>query len=193
VELNETVVGTEEIFSGRLLRLRVDTVRLPDGREARREVISHPGAVCVVPLRQDGQVLMVRQFRSGAGRPLLEVPAGLLGPGETPEQCAARELEEETGYRAGKLRLLCTFFLTPGYSSERMFAFLATDLTEAWANPDDTENLELVPVPLSDLERMLRMGELEDAKTVAALLMVLHTWDLRAFDLSVHPDGEGVA
>ncbi|HLK55658.1 MAG TPA: NUDIX hydrolase [Chthonomonadaceae bacterium] len=173
MELTETVIGTEEVFQGKLIHLRVNTVRLPNGNEAKREVVVHKGAVCIVPVQDDGTVLMIRQFRLAAGRVLFEIPAGTLEIGEEPDACAARELEEETGYTAANLRPLFSAYLAPGYSTELIHAYLATGLTKTHAHTDDDENVELVPIPLADLERRVLAGELQDAKTIAAVLTAI--------------------
>jgi ADP-ribose pyrophosphatase len=172
-ELQETVIGSETIFEGRVVRLRVDKVRLPNGTESKREIVWHHGAVCIVPVRDDGMALMVRQFRLAAGKTLLEIPAGTLEPGESPAECATRELEEETGYRAENLRFLFSAYLAPGYSTECIHAFLATGLTQGEAHADADENLHLVPIPLAELENRILEGEIEDSKTISATLMAL--------------------
>ncbi len=171
MELTETVIGSEPIYSGKVLDLRVDTIRQPDGRVAKREIVAHHGAVCIVPIRDDGMVLLVRQFRLAAGQPLLEVPAGKREGNEEPEACAMRELEEETGYRAADLRPLYTAYLAPGYSTELMYAYLATGLTPGLTNPDEDEKLELVEIPMAEIESRVFAGEFADAKTIAALMM----------------------
>lgn len=170
MDFEETVLGSESIFAGRIVHLRVDTVRLPNGNTSRREVVVHRGAVCIVPLKEDGTVLLVRQFRLPAGRALLEIPAGTLEPGEDPRVCAARELEEETGYSAAGLEPLFQAYLAPGYSTELIHAYLATGLRPGTAHPDEDETCEVHPVPLADTARMIRDGELQDSKTIAALL-----------------------
>lgn len=175
MELNETVIGTENIYDGKILHLRVDTVRLPDGYESKREIVAHKGAVCVVPVQEDGTILMVRQFRLAAGQTLLEIPAGTLEPGEDPDACAARELEEETGYRAATLRLLFQIYPTPGYSTERIYAYLATGLAPGKAHLDAGENVELAAVPRAEAERMALSGEIQDAKTLCSLLVALRS------------------
>jgi ADP-ribose pyrophosphatase len=171
MDLTETVIGTQSIYSGRVVNLRIDTIRQADGHEGKREVIAHPGAVCIVPVRDDGMVLLVRQFRLPAGQALLEVPAGTREKGEDPVACAYRELEEETGYRATDLRPLYTAYLAPGYSSELMYAYLATGLTLGHTNPDEGEQIELVEIPIGEIENRVMAGEFADAKTIAALLM----------------------
>ncbi len=173
MELIETVIGSEAIYSGKIVHLRVDTVQMPDGKEAKREIIQHNGAVCVVPVREDGTILLVRQFRLAAGGVLLEIPAGKLEAGEEPLGCAARELEEETGYRAETITPLSSFYLAPGYSTEMMYAYLATGLTATKTNFDADENLELVALPFAEVERRLLAGEFQDYKTIAALFHAL--------------------
>lgn len=173
MELTETVIGTEPIYSGRILDLRIDTVRQSDGREMKREIVAHRGAVCIVPVRDDGMVLLVRQFRLAAGQTLLEIPAGKREANEAPRECALRELEEETGYRAAEIRPLYTAYLAPGYSTELMYAYLATGLTLGKTNPDEGENLELVEIPLAEIEGRVLAGEFADAKTIAALMMAV--------------------
>ncbi len=173
MELNETVVKSEMIYSGRIVHLRVDTVRLPNGRESQREIVVHRGAVCIVPVQDDGTILLVRQFRLAAGKVLLEIPAGTLEEGEEPAACAARELEEETGYRATTLLPLFQSFLAPGYSTERIHAYLATGLTPGHAHTDADENVELVPLPRAEAERRILAGEIEDSKTISSILAAL--------------------
>ncbi len=168
----ETVIGSEEIYTGKVVHLRVDTVRLPNGREAKREIIQHAGAVCIVPIHE-GNVLLIRQFRLAAGKVLLEIPAGMREQGEEPAVSAARELAEETGYRSANLRPLFASYLAPGYSTELIHAFLATDLTPGETNMDADEHVELVTVPLDDIERRILAGEIQDSKTVAAVLFAL--------------------
>ena len=173
MELIETVINSEEIYSGTIVHLRVDTVRLPNGHESRREIVSHRGAVCVVPVRADGTVLLVKQFRLSTGKVLLEIPAGTLEAGEDPAEAAARELEEETGFKPGSLRPLFTAYLSPGYTNEQIHAYLATDMISGVVHLDAGENVQLVELPLDEVERQIMAGEILDAKTIAALLMAL--------------------
>jgi ADP-ribose pyrophosphatase len=173
MDQNETVIQSETLYSGRILHLRLDTVRLPDGNQSRREIVEHRGAVCIVPVRADGMVLLVRQFRLAAGKSLLEIPAGTLEEGEDPDACAARELEEETGYKATTLRPLFQAYLAPGYSTELIHAYLATDLVPGQTHTDSDEYVELVPMPLAEAERRVLAGEIEDSKTISALLVAL--------------------
>jgi ADP-ribose pyrophosphatase len=165
-------VDSQLIYEGRIVRFRVDTVVLPDGSRSIREVIGTPGAVVIVPLTDDGQVRMVRQYRSAIGEYLLELPAGTLEPNESPEQAAPRELAEETGDRAARWRRLAGFYTVPGICDEYLHLFLANDLTPGQTNQEADEFIEVVTLPLSEALEMVRRGEIRDAKTIIGLLMV---------------------
>lgn len=168
------VIRSEYVYRGKVVTLRRDYVVMGDGAEAVREVVEHRGAVAVVPKLDAGTILLVRQYRQAVGEMLLEIPAGTLEEGESPEACAARELEEEVGYRAGRLRKLFQQYLAPGYSSEILHVFVGEDLLPASAHPDADEELETVAVAVHDVERMIRSGEICDAKSIAGLLVALH-------------------
>ena len=170
-QLHEETIGSEIKFQGRLLTLRVDTVRLPDGTVSTREVVVHPGAVAMVPVLDDGRVLLVRQWRTAAGRALLEIPAGTLAPGEDPRDCATRELMEEVGYRPARLTPLYAAFLAPGYSSEQLHVFLAEGLTPESLAHDEDENIEVVPLTWAEIDQLLLDGAFGDSKTLAGLLL----------------------
>ncbi len=170
MDLNEIVTESHLMYTGRIIRVRHDTVRLPDGTESTRDVVTHPGAVCIVPVLNE-EILMVRQYRLPAERPLLELPAGTRHDGEPPEICAARELQEETGYAAGKLELLGSYYVAPGYSSELIYAYLATELTPCFAEADFDERLELERISIGQSCKMAAAGELQDAKTISSILM----------------------
>lgn len=170
-ELQEVLIASEPIFRGKILRVVVDTVRLPDGREATREVIHHNGAVGLVPLTDDGQVLLVRQWRHATGRALLEIPAGAISHGETAEACAARELAEETGFVGRRLDPLTVLYTAPGYVGEAITIYLARDLEPRHAVGDDDENLQLVPMPLAEAIARCLSGEICDGKSIAALML----------------------
>lgn len=173
-DLTEKTLKSEEIYSGKLVHLYRDTVEMPDGTQAMREIVRHPGAVAAVALL-DGdsgpQVLLVRQYRTAAQKPLLEIPAGTLEPGENPDDAMARELQEEAGYRPGQLDRLLGEYTAPGYTTELIHIYLATDLTPARLEQDADEFIELVTLPFDEaLGRVLR-GEIEDGKTIIGLLM----------------------
>jgi ADP-ribose pyrophosphatase len=163
------VVRSERLFQGRVVGLRVDEVHLEDGKRFRAEVVEHVPSVGIVPLREDGRVVLVRQYRHPIGDRLLEIPAGSVDPGETPEVCAQRELAEEIGCRADDVIRLGSFYLSPGYCTEFMHIFLARGLRRATADPDEDEQIDLEEIPLGKALDMARAGKLRDAKTIAAL------------------------
>ena len=169
--LRETTTRSECVFEGHLINLRVDEVKLPDGRESTREIVEHPGAVAAVPLTDDGEVLFVRQWRHPAGEALLEIPAGTREEGEEPVETLRRELVEEIGHRADRIELLSEVYTAPGYSTELIGLYLAAGLTPADGESDADENIEVVRVPLQEALRMCRDGELTDCKTVSGLLL----------------------
>jgi ADP-ribose pyrophosphatase len=169
----EPTVATENVYSGRILNLRIDTVRLPGGGTVRREIVEHVPAVALVALDDEHNVLLVRQFRKPAESDLLEVPAGSVDPGEDPEAAARRELQEETGFLPGKLEHLATFYTAPGFSTELMYLYLATDLTPARLPADADESIALIRVPIGEIPALLLSGEVIDAKTMVGLLTLL--------------------
>jgi ADP-ribose pyrophosphatase len=134
-----------------------------------RDVVVHPGAVAILPRLDDRHLVLIRHRRRAVEQELWELPAGTLEPGENPEQCALRELEEETGYRAAELSPLCEFYTTPGICTERMHVFLASNLTETQQDLQGTEQIEVHVVEVDEVRRMLRAGEIEDGKTIAGL------------------------
>lgn len=172
-DMAETTIQSREVFRGRLLRLRVDEVRLPTGRVATREVVEHPGAVAIVPVAEDGRLVMVYQYRYPIREVTLEIPAGKLDPGERPEDCAARELVEETGLVASWLERLLTIITTPGFSDETIHVFVGKDLCVASGeehHPDDDENLRAVELDRGEVLRAIFDGTIRDAKTIAGVL-----------------------
>ena len=171
MDLRECTIDSTEVFSGRLVKLRVDRVRLPSGRETTREIVVHPGAVAAVPLIGTERIVMVRQFRQAAGESLLEIPAGTLEHGEDPVKCAERELREEIGYHPNKLTLMFRSYLAPGYSSEMLHTYLAEDLEEVDARPDPDEFVEIVEVGMRDAVGLIQSGEIKDAKTICGIMM----------------------
>ena len=165
------VLASEQLFQGRVFALRRDRVELPTGQVVDRDIIEHPGAVCLVPFDDDGNVLMVRQYRAAPAQDLLELPAGTLEPGEEPLACAQRELREETGYAASQLRLIGDFWTTPGFCTERMYVFLATGLRPDALEPDDDEQIQLERLPFARAVEMATAGDIHDAKTIASLFL----------------------
>jgi ADP-ribose pyrophosphatase len=169
--IEEKILTSEPLYEGKLVKLYKDTVELPDGQRAYREIVKHPGAVAMVPLLPDGRVLLVRQYRTAAQRVLLEIPAGTLEPGEDPLEAAARELQEETGYRPGRLVRLGAEYTAPGYTSELIHLFLATELETARLEADDDEFIEVVSLPFEEALRRVVAGEIPDGKTQVGLLL----------------------
>lgn len=171
-DLSEHRLAGEEVFGGKLLRVYRDVVRLPDGNEAVREYVRHPGAVLIVPLFEDGRVVLERQFRYPHRQEFVELPAGKLEPGEPHLDTARRELREETGYVAAEWRRLATLHPSVGYSDETIELFLARGLEHRGAALDDGEFLEVLTLPLAEAVAMVRDGRITDAKTITGLLWV---------------------
>lgn len=171
-EMVERPSTSSLVYPGRLIQVRVDSVLLPDESTARREVVDHPGAVAIVALLQDETVLLLRQYRHAAKQVLWEIPAGTREAGEIPARCAARELEEETGYQAGKLEKLYEIFVAPGYCTEVVHGFYATQLTSGGARTEHDELLRVEAVPFARALELIASGQIIDAKTLCGLLMV---------------------
>jgi ADP-ribose pyrophosphatase len=165
------LLKSEIIYPGRAFTIRRDTLRLPDGRETSFDIVDHVGSVIILPLDANGDLLFVRQYRHATGLDLLELPAGTLDEGESPEACARREVREETGMAAGRLEPLGGFYLAPGYSTEYMYAYLATDLRYDPLEADADEFLSVERIPLAEVLAMCERGELPDAKSLAAFLL----------------------
>ena len=171
-DLIEDKIDSRDIYDGKLLHVKCDRVKLPDGKEAMREWIKHPGAAAVVPLFADGNILMVRQFRYPVDSVTLEIPAGKLdAQGEDPLICAKRELSEETGYSANAWEKLTTIATTVGFSDEYIHLYLAKDLAPGKQHPDSDEFINAVKMPLKEAVDMIYRGEIIDAKTIIAILM----------------------
>ena len=179
--LGETL-STRRGFDGKLVHVRIDEVRLPSGRVTVRETVEHPGSVAIVGLTRDRQVLLLRQSHHAIQRTLLGIPAGTLEPGETPEACARRELHEETGYRAGALTELASYFTSPGYSDERMTIFRADDCEPVGGAIDPDELIRVTLVPLAEISRLVapEAGQVQEAKTLIGLLMLLRGQEPKA-------------
>jgi ADP-ribose pyrophosphatase len=170
-DLSFELLNSEIVYPGRAFTVRRDTLQLPDGRRTRYDIVEHPGSVIIIPRDDQGQLLFVRQYRHAAGLDLLELPAGTLDKDEAPETCARREVREETGMAAGQLEYLGGYYLAPGYSTEYMHVYLATDLRPAPLEPDADEFLTVEYIPLARALAMAMQGEIPDAKSLAALLL----------------------
>ncbi|AZB44884.1 NUDIX hydrolase [Bacillus sp. FJAT-42376] len=169
--LREKELSSEQIYSGKIIDLYVQEVELPNGKTSKREIVKHPGAVAVIALTSDGKMLMVEQFRKALERTLVEIPAGKLEKGEKPETTAVRELEEETGYTAGSMDHLLSFYTSPGFADELVHLYITDDLIplENKASLDEDEFVELMEVTLEEAEEMVANGRIYDAKTAYAV------------------------
>lgn len=165
------LIKSETLLQGRAFKVRRDYLKTPNGRETKLEIIEHGGSVVLIPLDDDGNLLFVRQYRHAAGADLLELPAGTRDENEPFEKCAAREIREETGMEAGKLHKVGEFYLAPGYSTELMAVFLATDLKHNPLEADEDEFLQVEKIPLKKAIEMAEGGDIPDAKSLAALLL----------------------
>lgn len=172
-DLIEKKIASEDVYDGCLLHVKRDVVKLPNGKEAVREWIKHPGASAVTPILPNGDIIMVRQYRYPVGRVTLEIPAGKLDfVGEDPTSCAVRELEEETGYRAERLEKLTTVATTVGFSDEYIHLYMAEGLISGKQHTDEDEFLNVVRIPLQEAVEMVQDGRIVDAKTITSILLV---------------------
>jgi len=165
------LIESESIFKGRAFDIRRDHVRLPDGRTTKLDIVNHIGSVVIVPVDEQGSLYFVRQYRHAAGQDMLELPAGTLEPGEDPFVCAQREVREETGMAADQIRDIGGFYLAPGYSTEFMRVYLATDLRQDPLEADEDEFLSVEKLPVAEAIALAESGGLPDAKSLAALLL----------------------
>ena len=165
------LIHSERVYQGRAFAIRRDEVRLPNGHSTQLDIVEHVGSAIIIPLDERGNVTLIRQYRHAAGDDLLELPAGTLNPGEDPLIGARREVREETGLDADLIREIGSFYLAPGYSTEFMHVYLATGLHPAPLERDEDEFLEVVQMPVTEVLRKARAGEIPDAKTLAALLL----------------------
>lgn len=168
--LIEKTISSEDVFQGRIIRVRVDTVLLPDGNETKREVVEHPGAVVILAVNDRKEIIMVRQYRHATGEILLELPAGKRDYNESPLVCAQRELEEETGYSAEEWDVLFSFYTSPGFCNELLYFVVARGLIKGESHPDGEEFLDVLKVPVEEARRMVADGEIKDAKTILGIL-----------------------
>ncbi|MDP6684335.1 MAG: NUDIX hydrolase [Candidatus Marinimicrobia bacterium] len=171
-DLTETMLSSKHIFSGRMLEVFLDTVQLPNGKVSTREWVDHPGASCIIPILPDGKLGLIRQYRYPAKDVFIEFPAGKLDKGETPENCAKRELEEEIGYTSKKLTFLMNIHPAIGFCNEKMWLYLAENLTKTTGNKDSDEFLELIPTTTENAMELVNNGEITDVKTVIGLFWI---------------------
>lgn len=165
----ERCISSSRVYDGRILKLRVDEVILANGKTTKREIIEHRGAAAIVAVTENCDVVLVRQYRYAIETNLLEIPAGTMEQGETPEQCAARELEEETGYRSMHIEKIMEFFPVPGYSTEKIHVYLAKRLIKSKTHTEEDEKIELEILPIQRALQKVRSGEIQDSKSICAL------------------------
>jgi ADP-ribose pyrophosphatase len=173
MDLTEKTLATREIYSGRVIKVRVDTVSLPDGNQSFREVVEHAGAVAVVALDDENNIVLVRQYRKPLDRVLIEIPAGTMEKDEDPLLCAQRELEEETGYLAAHWQKILSYYSAPGFTDEHLHIYLATGLSQGKTNPDPDEFMELVHVPLPEAYGLIFSGQIADGKSIIGIQYVM--------------------
>lgn len=171
--MEEKTLSSQLIYKGRAVKLRVDTVITANGRETTREIVEHADCVAIVAIDADNNVLLVNQFRKPVEKELLEIPAGGIDPDEDPESAVCRELREETGYLPKRVERLGGFYSAPGYCTEYLYLYLATDLTPSQLYAEDTESIKLVRVPITQIPHLIASGSICDAKSIAGLLAFL--------------------
>ena len=171
MNLKEITVSTEYTYRGKIINVKKEKVILPDNKEAFREIVEHPGGVCVAAITDKNEMLLVKQYRAGVKDVLLEIPAGKLENGEDTELCGRRELEEETGFRAGTFIKAQEIYLSPAYTEEKIYLYVAKDLYKGKVNLDEDEFIEVVAIPIDKLKRMVAENKITDAKTIIAVLM----------------------
>lgn len=169
----EKVISSRIVYRGRVATLRVDSVRMPDGRETTREIVEHDECIAVIAIDADDNVLLVNQYRYALGREMLEIPAGGIEPGEDPETAVSREMREETGYLPGKIERLTGFYSSPGFCTEYLHLYLATELTPEKLFAEDTDDIELIRMPVSQAAGLINSDKICDAKSIAGLLFYL--------------------
>jgi len=169
MEFREETIQTEEIYRGKIINLRIDKVRLPDGRRSTREIVEHPGGVTIIPLINDEEIILVEQFRKPSEKTLLELPAGKLEKNEEPIYTAKRELIEETGYSARNWDYLLNFYTSPGFADEILYLFLARGLEEVGIDPDDDEIIKIHRLPVDKIMEEINSGRIQDGKTILGL------------------------
>ena len=169
----EITEKSQEIYKGKYISLRRDEVTVSNGRKTIRDVVEHPGAVAIVPITKDQKIILVRQYRYAAQKVLLEVPAGTLEIAEDPKLAAIRELREETGFSAKNLKYLTGFWTAPGFCSEFIHGYLATELIEDPLSPDEDEFIEIEEVDIDNVAELIRCGEIQDSKSISCLLTTI--------------------
>ncbi|NEU30816.1 NUDIX hydrolase [bacterium LRH843] len=167
--LYEKTTKVTEIFKGNVIKVQVEEVELPNGKTGTREIVKHPGAVAILPITKEGKLVLVRQYRKALDKTIVEIPAGKLEKNEEPLQSAKRELQEETGYLAGKLEYIVSFYTSPGFANELIYFYIAEELEEGPSRLDEDEFLDVMEVSLQEAEEMIRNEIIHDAKTLFAV------------------------
>jgi len=173
MDQQEKTINSEEVFSGKIINVRVDQVLVPNGNKADREIVEHLGGVCIIAIADNNKILLVEQFRKPIEGNLLELPAGKLEKDEDSLECAKRELIEETGYRAGSIEFLFSFYTSPGYSDELIHLYGASNLEEVGVDPDEDEIIINHMIEQKEIIKMINMGKIKDSKTIVGLLYYL--------------------
>ena len=176
--MEERSISSDYVYRGKILDVRLETIMLPEGKTGQREIVDHGDSIVVVPVDKDNQVVLVKQYRKALEAFLLEAPAGGIEEDETPNDAALRELQEEIGYTSDSIEYMGGFWIAPGFCNEYMHSYIARDLIESQLPPDEDESIEIVSVPISEIPDLIRSGEIEDAKSISALLMALNLFGL---------------
>ena len=174
MKFNEVTTSRKNIYMGKVVNLHVDEVVLCNGKMAKREIVEHSGAVAILPIINKDRIFLIRQFRKPIENELIELPAGKLEKGEDPEECAIRELEEEIGYKAGKLQKLTSIYTSPGFANEIIHIYLALDLIKTKINRDEDEFMDILELSIDEAEKMIGDGRITDGKTIVGILFFLH-------------------
>lgn len=169
--IEEKTISSDKIYTGKTISLKVDTVETINQGYQKREIVEHPGAVGILALNENNEIVLIKQFRKPIEKVIWEIPAGKLEPGETPKECAQRELKEETGYDASNLKLIHKFYTSAGFSNQKIYIYLATDITLGERNLNDDEDIEVHTIGLEEAYNMVIQNEIEDAKTSIGILI----------------------
>jgi len=169
--VEEKTISSDRIYTGKVISLKVDTVEIDSKGYKKREIVEHPGAIGIVALTDDNKIVLVKQFRKPIEKAIWEIPAGKLEIGESPKECAIRELKEETGYSAKNIKLIHKFFTSAGFSNQKIYIFLATGLTKGEPNFDDDEFIEKYEIDINEAQNMVIKNDIEDAKTTIGILL----------------------
>lgn len=169
--VEEKTISSDKIYTGKLLTLKVDTVETVNQGYQKREIVEHPGAVAIVAIDENNEIILIKQFRKPIEKVIWEIPAGKLEPGETPKECAIRELEEETGYKAENLKLIYKFYTSAGFSNQKIYIYLATGLSYGNRNLDEDEDIDVYKIDIEKAYNLVLENEIEDAKTSIGILI----------------------